>query len=149
MRWNFGKTNKTIWGTFLGRTSPLLSLCTYANHSQFEPDQTFQTNYLPMVIYLFKVNARNTRTRCEVCSKLIIKTPDRSFWCLYCNFEHTSYLVLVLLLLTLGRLMVIGLVFWNHLLMTQVRGILRPWNIPEYLSLTLDAIFDFCVHHLK
>ena len=33
--------------------------------------QTFQTNYLPMVIYLFKVNTRNTTTRCEVCSKLI------------------------------------------------------------------------------
>ena len=35
--------------------------------------QTFQTNYLPMVIYLFKVNTRNTTTRCEVCSKLIKK----------------------------------------------------------------------------
>ena len=32
--------------------------------------QTFQTNYLPMAIYLYKVkgNNGNTRTRCEVCS---------------------------------------------------------------------------------
>ena len=26
---------------------------------------------------MFKVNNRNTRTRCEICSKLTIKTPER------------------------------------------------------------------------
>ena len=26
---------------------------------------------------LFKVNNRNTRKRCEICSKLTIKTPER------------------------------------------------------------------------
>ena len=26
--------------------------------------------------YMFKVNNRNTRTRCEICSKLTIKTPE-------------------------------------------------------------------------
>ena len=42
---------------------------------------------IPAGIYLLKVNNRNTRTRCEICSKLTIKTPERrlaSFWCLYC-----------------------------------------------------------------
>ena len=34
-------------------------------------------NYYPDGIYLFKVNNRNTRTRCEICSKLTIKTPER------------------------------------------------------------------------
>ena len=34
-----------------------------------------QTN--PAGIYLLKVNNRNTRTRCEICSKLTIKTPER------------------------------------------------------------------------
>ena len=29
----------------------------------------------PVGIYMFKVNNRNTRTRCEICSKLTIKTP--------------------------------------------------------------------------
>ena len=29
----------------------------------------------PANIYLFKVNNRNTRKRCEICSKLTIKTP--------------------------------------------------------------------------
>ena len=38
----------------------------------------------PAGIYLLKVNNRNSRTRCEICSKLTIKTPERSFWCLYC-----------------------------------------------------------------
>ena len=44
-------------------------------------------NRTPAGIYLLKVNNRNTRTRCEICSKLTIKTPERrlaSFWCLYC-----------------------------------------------------------------
>ena len=31
----------------------------------------------PAGIYLFKVNNRNTRTRCVICSKLTIKTPER------------------------------------------------------------------------
>ena len=31
----------------------------------------------PARIYLLKVNNRNTRTRCEICSKLTIKTPER------------------------------------------------------------------------
>ena len=34
------------------------------------------TNY-PVNIYLFKLNNRNSRKRCEMCSKLTIKTPER------------------------------------------------------------------------
>ena len=45
-------------------------------------------------IYLFKVNNRNSRKRCEVCSKLTIKTPERRQWrhsgVFIVNFEHTS-----------------------------------------------------------
>ena len=29
---------------------------------------------------MFKFNIRNTRTRCEICSKLTIKTPERRQW---------------------------------------------------------------------
>ena len=32
---------------------------------------------VPAGNYMFKVNNRNTRTRCEICSKLTIKTPER------------------------------------------------------------------------
>ena len=39
-------------------------------------------------IYLIKVNNRNTKKRCEICSKLTIKKLERhqltSFWCFYC-----------------------------------------------------------------
>ena len=38
-------------------------------HIFFEP--------FPLGIYMFKVNNRNTRTRCEICSKLALKTPER------------------------------------------------------------------------
>ena len=52
-----------------------------------------------------KVNNRNTRISCEICSKLIIKTPERRDWrrsgVFIVNFEHISHLILVLLLLTL------------------------------------------------
>ena len=32
---------------------------------------------MPAGNYLLKVNNRNTRARCEICSKLTIKTPER------------------------------------------------------------------------
>ena len=57
-------------------------------------------------IYLLKVNNRNTGTRCEICSKLIIKTSERRLkrrsGVFIINFEHISHLVLVFLLLTLN-----------------------------------------------
>ena len=34
------------------------------------------TDNCPAGIYLLKVNNKNTRTRCEICSKLTIKTPE-------------------------------------------------------------------------
>ena len=34
----------------------------------------------PVGIYLLKVKSRRTRTRCEICSKLTIKTPERRYW---------------------------------------------------------------------
>ena len=57
--------------------------------------------------YMFKLNNRNARTRCEIHSKLTIKTPERCQWrCQWrrsgvfiVNFEHISHLVLVLLLI--------------------------------------------------
>ena len=41
---------------------------------------------------MFKVNNRNSRTRCEIFSKLTIKKPERRHWCRFgvfiVNFEH-------------------------------------------------------------
>ena len=55
---------------------------------------------VPTGNYMFNVNNRNTRTRCEICSNLTVKTPDGVF---IVNFEHISHLVLVFLSLTLSR----------------------------------------------
>ena len=52
----------------------------------------------PVGIYLLKVNNRNFKTSCEICSKLTIKMSG----VFIVNFEHVSHLVLVSLLLTLN-----------------------------------------------
>ena len=44
-------------------------MCTF-----MEPSASSQ---YPVGNYMFKVNNRNTRTRCEIYSKLTIKTPER------------------------------------------------------------------------
>ena len=36
--------------------------------------------HFPDGIYLLKVNDRNIRTRCEVCSRLTIKAPEQRRW---------------------------------------------------------------------
>ena len=50
----------------------------------------------PANIYLFKVNNRNIRKRCETRLKLTIKTPERELW------TYISQFFLVFLLLTLN-----------------------------------------------
>ena len=46
----------------------------------------------PAGIYLLKVKNRNTRTMCEICWKLTIKTPEQRHWrrsgVFIVNFEH-------------------------------------------------------------
>ena len=60
----------------------------------------------PAGMYPLKVNNRNTRTRCEICSKITTNTPGQRHWCrsgvFLINFELISPLALVLLLLTLN-----------------------------------------------
>ena len=51
--------------------------------------------------YMLKVNSRNTRTRCKICSNDVF----------IINFEHISLLVLVFLLLTGSRYMPAGYVY--------------------------------------
>ena len=67
---------------------------------------------IPANIYLFKVNNRNIGKRCEICSKLTIKTPERCQWrrsgVLIVNFENISHLFLVFLLLNLNKKMLAG-----------------------------------------
>ena len=69
--------------------------------------RTWQQRCIPAGNYMFNVNNRNNRARCEICSKLTIKTPERRNWCrsgvFIVNVEHISHHVLVFLLLTLSR----------------------------------------------
>ena len=71
------------------------------------------TQYLTASIYPVRVNNKNTRARCEMCSELTIKTPELGLWCrscvFICRFEHISHLVLVFLLLTLNIKLLTGL----------------------------------------
>ena len=63
---------------------------------------------VPAGNYMFRVSNRNTRTRCELCSKLTRQILERRHWrrsnIFIVNFEHISHLVLIVfLLLTLSR----------------------------------------------
>ena len=53
----------------------------------------------PVGIYLLKIKDKNTRTRCEICSKLTTKTPERRYWrrssAFIANYEHISHIVLI------------------------------------------------------
>ena len=69
----------------------------------------------PAGIYLLKVDKRNSRTRCEICLKLTIKTPERRQWprsgVFIVNFEYISHLVLLFLLLTLNMWLPAGFTY--------------------------------------
>ena len=66
----------------------------------------------PANICLFQVNNRNTRKRCEICSKLTIKTLERrhlNFFVVFIvNFENISHHFFVFLLFTLSKKILAG-----------------------------------------
>ena len=66
----------------------------------------------PAIINLFKINNRNIKKRCEIRSKLTIKTPERRHWrhsgALVVNFKHISHLFLLFLLLILNKQIIPG-----------------------------------------
>ena len=81
----------------------------------FGPFPTHQLD-CPAGICMFNFNKRNTRARCEICSKLTIKTPERRKWrrsgVFIVNFEHILQLVLVFLLLNLNMQITAGQRSW-------------------------------------
>ena len=55
----------------------------YSKEVATEPSYPLNTGLklnVPAGIYLLKVNKRNITTRCEICSKLTIKTPALRQW---------------------------------------------------------------------
>ena len=47
---------------------------------QIQNSQFLYLEFFPVNIYLFKVDNRNTRKRCEICSKLTLKPTERPQW---------------------------------------------------------------------
>ena len=62
-----------------GNAALLYLLITVTIQNQLSPLITSILIYNPAAIYLLKVNNRNTITRCEICSKLTIKTREPYF----------------------------------------------------------------------
>ena len=97
----------------------------------------------PAGIYFFKVNNGNTKTMCEICSKLTMNTPELRQWrrsgVVIVNFEQISNIVLVFPLLTLSKQMRARLFF------RLIRACSPCWNLLcqmyiEYLATFLDFI---------
>ena len=80
----------------------------------FFGEMIVNTLFYPANIHVFKINNRNTRKRCEICSELAVKTPERRNWrcsaVFIVNFEYISLLLLVFLLRTFNKLMLAGYV---------------------------------------
>ena len=107
--------------------------------SHLEMDKTFRT--CPASNYMFKVNNKNIRARCEICSKLTIKILERRYWrrsgIFIVNFEHVSHLVLVFLLLPSSRQITAGwfclLIFLNFM---KKESSIKSYGIFDYFLLT-------------
>ena len=75
--------------------------------SEVDGEIFVKVTHFPANIYLVRVNHRNNRKRCGICSKSTIKTPEWRQWrrsgVFFVNFEHTLHLFLEFLLLTLSN----------------------------------------------
>ena len=86
----------------------ITNFCILCHNYTYPRNQNLKQSCLSSLFnYMLKINNRNTRTTCEICSKLTIETPERRHWrrsgVFIVNFEHISHLVLRFLLLTLSR----------------------------------------------
>ena len=93
--------------------------------------------------YMFKVNNRTTRTRCEISSKLTIKTPERRQWrhsgVFIINFEQFLHHVLVFLSLNLNMQMPTGL---RKLEFEMSQDYQVPPQVGKILSFSREFIID-------
>ena len=94
-------------------------------------------SYTPASIYLLKVNNRNTRTMCEICLKLTIKTPEGcqvSFWwnrnnknTLPSNFFYLQWKL---------ACVVVNNLLWTYLLISQEKKTIQLKSV-SYFQWTL------------
>ena len=85
---------------------------------------------------MFKVNNRNSRKKCEICLKSIVKIPERRQWRrsdVFINFEHILHL------------------FHVFLSMTVMCWMLTRWSLPSqslFADLHMRIYFSFLRHHI-
>ena len=69
--------------------------------------KTASKTIYPANIYLSEFNNRNSRKRCEICSKLTVKIVERHHWrhsgVFIVNSKHILHIFLVFLLMTLNK----------------------------------------------
>ena len=71
-----------MWKLSYGNLSACVKQKFYCFEDSREPlaffcvSKSMNQRKYPASIYLLKVNSRNTRARCEICSELTIKIPD-------------------------------------------------------------------------
>ena len=102
---------QTDFQNWVIRNSHYISMRTYSTCKNFICRKTPSIAFCPQksqpAITCSKLIMETVQQdRCEICSKLTIKIPERRHWrrsgIFIVNFEHISYLVLVFLLLTLS-----------------------------------------------
>ena len=103
--------------------------------------QLWPTSWCNPAGILLKINSRNTKKRCEICSKLTIKTPEwrhlHHYGVFFVNFEQILRLFLLFLLLNLNIITGMVLKTILHIFKNcyQFLNILRLFNVlPRFLS---------------
>ena len=106
-------------------------------------DMTF-TAMDPSSNYMFKVNNKNARTRCEICSKFTIKTPARRHWCrsgvFVVNFELFFIPCSSVSIVNFQQLVVEAYIFINTIQM-QVRF---PFGSSKIFHVAFKTSFTTC-----
>ena len=88
----FGLSSHGFWTNWSTHTSGIIVKSDFflCDISQSVKWQIFY-DAIPAGIYLLKVNNRNNRSRCEISSKLTIKTPERRHWTYFIPCSSVSY----------------------------------------------------------
>ena len=84
----------------------------------------------PQLAYMLKANNRTTRTRCEICSKLTVKTPERRWHgsgVFIVNLKHISHLALMFLLSTFNLKFQAGPAFKSEVFLIKYVYVLERW----------------------
>ena len=97
------------------------------------------TGISPASNYMFKVNNRNTRTRCEMCSKLTVKISERR----QCRRPMVSLLLTLNIFLTLFQCFYSNFEQQKCRLRGSKKFLFPPFGDPFFCLITDDLVFLF------